>query len=141
MFSFNNNHKNIEIEEEQVQGQSLFNVMPKRIRNLKDISIDPLLFLFIPRSPKIPVKILQLSNLFQAKFYFHFCFHHPLLSFSYHNKASCLCHTKVFVSVSFMVFQSQRSLVDKQVRCNVLTAKKSVHANGKLKYIEITSRL
>ena len=43
------------------------------------IGMDPFLFLFIPRSQKLAVKTLQLSNLFQAKF--HFRFHHQWLSF------------------------------------------------------------
>ena len=33
-----------------------------------------------------------------------------------------------------MVFQSQRSLVNKQVKCNVLTAKKSVHTHCNSKH-------
>ena len=41
-----------------------------------------------------------------------------------------------------MVFQSQRSLIDKQVKRNVMTAKKSVPAHRTvLQNIEITSRL
>ena len=43
--------------------------------------IDPLLFSVIPRSPKLTVKTLPLSNLFKAKFHFHFRFYYPWLSF------------------------------------------------------------
>ena len=72
--------------------------------------IDPLWFRVIPRSSK-KVKTLPLSNLFQAKYHFHFCFYRRGLSFLAHKVS---CHTKVPVSVSFWCFESQRSLIDKQ---------------------------
>ena len=39
-----------------------------------------------------------------------------------------------------MVFQSQKSLIDKQVKCNVLTAKKFVYAHSNIKH-QIASHL
>ena len=72
-----------------------------------DNFIDPLLFLVIPRSPKTCSQNIATSNLFQAQFHFYFRFY----------------HTKVPVS--------QRNLIDKQVKRNVLTAKKYVTFRGK----------
>ena len=46
-----------------------------------DHSIDPLLFLVIPKSPKTCSRNIAIFNLYQTKFHFHFCFYHPWLSF------------------------------------------------------------
>ena len=82
---------------------------------------NPLLFLVIPRSPKTCSQNIATFKPFpQAKFNLHFCFCHPWLSFLVHSKVSC-----------HILFWSQRSLIDKQVKCDVLTAKKYVHVQFK----------
>ena len=85
------------------------------------LSIDTLLFLVIPRSPKTCSQTLFFQT-FSKIFHIHFHFYHPWFSFlsqgylPYQNSRVCLV----------MVFWSQNSLIDRQMKYNILTAKKSV---------------
>ena len=57
------------------------------IKNVKSREITKFIFVMnsyffsFPDLQKLTVKTLELSNLFQAKFHFHFRFHHSWLSF------------------------------------------------------------
>ena len=82
----------------------------------------PCYFQSFPDLQKLAVKTLPLSNLFQAKFHFHFHFY----------RRGCLSQHKVSCQTKVPV--SQISLIDKQVKHNVLTAKKYVHAHGNSKH-------
>ena len=86
-------------------------VIPYRIKQC--LSIDPLLFLVISRSPKTRSQKIATFNLFQAN---------PTFTFAFITYG--ILNTKLAAS----------SLIDKQVKRNVLNPKKSVHVHSNFKH-------